>query len=120
MVPPDDSEPFTYRERALMDATARRVVDELSRAYPPEQYGAKGMQMTLKDFFGDMEPAEHKRQHGWVHDVMNGSVNRDMSWQAFWFDIGKSFAKLALGGLLMLLGLGLLDYIKAAIEVGTK
>ena len=120
MVPQDDSEPFTYREKAMMAETAKAVVSQLTQAYPPEQYGAKGMQMTLKDFFGDMEPAEHKRQHGWVHDAMKGAAKRDMSWQAFWFDIGKSFAKLALGGLLMLLGLGLLDYIKAAIEVGTK
>ena len=120
MVPQDDSEPFTYRERAMMDATARAVISQLAQAYPPDQYGSKGLKKSLQDYFGDLEPAEHKRQHGWVHDVMNGSVNRDMSWQAFWFDIGKSFAKLALGALLMLLGLGLLDYIKAAIEVGTK
>lgn len=108
MVPQDDSEPFTYREKAMMEATARRTAELM------------GQQKNLSDYFGDMEPSEHRRQHGWVHDAMNGTVNRDVSWRAFWFDIGKSFAKLALGGLLMLLGLGALDYIKAAIEVAPK
>lgn len=115
MVPQDDSEPFTYRERAMMEATARRTAELMA-----EQHSASGLQRALADYFGDMVPSDHRRQHGWVRDAMNGAVSRDMSWRAFWFDIGKAFAKLALGGLLMLLGLGLLDYIKAAIEVTAR
>lgn len=117
MSPPDDT--ISFKEREIIRETARAVLDEMSVRYPPSEYGKAAFKKSLEDYFGFLSPSDHQKHHGWLVDHMNGVID-DFTWRAFWFDIGKAAAKIVLGGALMLIGLGLLDYIRIYLHVQGK
>lgn len=118
MSPPDDN--ITLRERVIIDETAKAsakiVMDMLMANYPPDEYGKTALEHALESYFDGIPPRTHLDHHKWTADAMVGDNNRELSWRTFWFDLASSGAKIVLGGILMLFGLGLLDWIKIFIK----
>jgi len=106
-------EPITYREQAIIEATAKAVMDKLTETYKPDEYGKKAFNETLEDFFGNMTADVHIRHHDWVANASVGRTTQDISWRDFFYSLAKGAAAVVLGFIALAVLWAVLQYIKA-------
>jgi len=112
-----DERPFTFREKAIMeataDATAKRTMDMLKADYPKDQYGTQALKNTLDDYFFGITPETHLDHHKWIGNASAGRTTQEISWPDFWYSLAKGAAAIVLGFIGLAVLWSLIQYLKA-------
>lgn len=111
-------EPITYRERAIIEATAKAVMDKLTETYRPEEYGKEALKGTLDDYFSGITAETHLKHHTWVADASSGRATQDISWKDFWYSLAKGSSAMILGFVALAVLWAVITYLKAGAPLG--
>ena len=106
-------EPISYREKAIIEATADAVMQKLTETYRPEEYGKEAFKQTLDDYFAGITAETHLRHHNWVADASTGRTTQEISWKDFWYSLAKGSAAMVLGFIALAVLWAIISYIKA-------